>query len=291
MVQIMFLFNNWIKSLICSRGSKKKMKKILILYGSPKGKGNTSKIAQLFMHALDIHRENEYVEFYLKDMNIGLCKGCMACVTKGIEKCPLNDDVSMIITEILNSDGVILASPNFTGNVPWLVKNFFDRMCSFAHRPIFFNQPLAIVTTCAGIGLADSLKNHSELPKYIGFHPITKLGVKTPPHFSFKKINQAIQKKIEKSAKSFHQSLISKQPKFNLDSLIFYQIFKNIIPLLRNYFSKDFSYWNEQGWFSKDKTFFVSFKGKKLQKILSQFIGKMAARSVEKELVQIKSSS
>ena len=140
--------------------------KIIVIYGSPKGKGNTSRITHLFIDALNAYSNNEYEEIYLKDKNIGLCKGCMVCVTKGIDKCQYNDEIPIIIKKILNSDGVIIAAPTYTGNVPWLVKNFYDRLCSLAHRPLFFNQSMMMIMTCAGVALKDSMKNLASLPKF-----------------------------------------------------------------------------------------------------------------------------
>lgn len=259
--------------------------KIIVIHGSPKGKGNTYKIAQLFIDALNTYDNNEYEEIFLKDENIGLCKGCMVCVTKGIDKCPYNDEISIIINKIFNSDGVILASPNYIGNVPWLVKNFYDRLCSLAHRPIFFNQSIMVITTTAGFGLKDSLEKHSSMPFFAGFRSISKLGIGTSPLFSFEKISQKNQKKLRKSAKKFHYLLSSKKIRYNLGNLILYQAFKNIIPIFRKEIPKDYSYWNEKGWLSDGISFFVPIKGKNFQKMLSKFVGKMVGRGMKKELI------
>lgn len=76
--------------------------KILVIMGSLR-KANTyrtvQKIEQLHKKIADC--EYEYV--FLKDINLGLCKGCFSCISKGEEHCPLKDDREWIVQKIESS--------------------------------------------------------------------------------------------------------------------------------------------------------------------------------------------
>lgn len=38
----------------------------------------------------------EFEYLFLKDVNLGLCKGCYTCMLRGEERCPLKDDRAAI---------------------------------------------------------------------------------------------------------------------------------------------------------------------------------------------------
>ena len=53
----------------------------------------------------------------LSDYNLEICKGCKLCLDQGEEFCPLKDDRDQLIQKIIDSDGVIFASPNYSFQV------------------------------------------------------------------------------------------------------------------------------------------------------------------------------
>jgi len=93
------------------------------------------------------HSDCEYEYIFIKDINLKQCKGCHICISHGEDRCSLKDDSDLIINKIENSDGVILASPNYAMNVLWIMKNYIDRFAYTMHRPKYFNQYFMILIT------------------------------------------------------------------------------------------------------------------------------------------------
>lgn len=79
----------------------------------------------------------EFNYLFLKDINLKRCVGCFSCLQKGKNLCPLKDDRDKVFQQIMDSDGVIFASPAYNFNVTSLMKNFIDRFAYLGHRPQF----------------------------------------------------------------------------------------------------------------------------------------------------------
>jgi multimeric flavodoxin WrbA len=62
----------------------------------------------------------------LKDEDIKICDGCMACAQSGI--CHLNDDMQMIYGKILAADAVVFGSPTYMHAPTALSLAFIHRM-------------------------------------------------------------------------------------------------------------------------------------------------------------------
>ena len=260
--------------------------KILVINGSPKGKGNTHKIVQIFESKLKEFTDVEFEYVFLKELNLGLCKGCFTCITKGETKCPLKDSArDLLENKISASDGVIFASSIYVANVSWLMKNFYDRIAYLSHRPKFFKQGAIVVGTAAGFGLRDGLNCLSNLPNVIGFRFVQKLGIKTPPYINFSKLDKKTINKIHRKATKFHSSLkIKEKRKVSFGQLVLYNIFKKMIPIMKSFMLADFEYWNHHNWFTKQAKYFVETRLNPIKVIFARFIGKMAGRSMKKEL-------
>lgn len=78
----------------------------------------------------------EFEHLCVKDADLGYCRGCLNCFTKGESYCPLKDDRQSIEQKMLDADGVIFLSPNYAGNVSAMMKNFIDRFAYVGHRPL-----------------------------------------------------------------------------------------------------------------------------------------------------------
>ena len=62
--------------------------------------------------------------------NVLLCKHCEQ-YHENILQCPLPDDVLVILVRMLETDGIILASPNYINQVTSSMKAIFDRSSHF----------------------------------------------------------------------------------------------------------------------------------------------------------------
>jgi len=100
------------------------MSKITAIYGSPRRKGNTSR---LLKQAVDGARAQGAIvnEFVLREEKISPCLEIYGCTKNG--KCVIKDDFHRIRDSMLGSDGVMLASPIFFYTVSAHTKIFMDR--------------------------------------------------------------------------------------------------------------------------------------------------------------------
>ncbi len=113
--------------------------KVTAFVGSARKK-HTYNAAEKFLENL---RKNGNVEteiVALSDYRLETCRGCLLCLNKGEEFCPLKDDWDELIAKILESDGIVLASPNYSFQVSGLMKVFLDRLGFVFHRPRFFGK-------------------------------------------------------------------------------------------------------------------------------------------------------
>jgi multimeric flavodoxin WrbA len=86
------------------------MKKIVLLNGSPHAHGCTAALAEAVVKSAEV--QGAVVKsYYLNGMNIRGCQGCFQCAETG--RCVQEDDMQPIYDDILEADGIILASPVF----------------------------------------------------------------------------------------------------------------------------------------------------------------------------------
>lgn len=103
--------------------------KILVLNGSPKGKGsNTLKIANSFLEGLNEVEDNWVEIVNIKDKDISHCLGCFNCWTKTPGKCVINDDMHELMSKYIEADLVVWSFPLYYYGMPSKIKAFLDRM-------------------------------------------------------------------------------------------------------------------------------------------------------------------
>jgi len=99
---------------------------VLGLQGSPRLKGNTNHLLQLFLDAVH-ERGAETKVLHAARLNISPCTGCGHCERKGF--CAIRDDdmVTTVYPLLRRADLVVLASPVYFYNVPAQMKALIDR--------------------------------------------------------------------------------------------------------------------------------------------------------------------
>ncbi|MDA8407314.1 MAG: flavodoxin family protein [Deltaproteobacteria bacterium] len=103
--------------------------KIVAILGSPRSKSNSSGLAgKILEKAKDLGAETEV--FALNKLHYKGCQACETCKTK-LDHCVLKDDLTQILEAIHTADAVVMASPNYFGEVSGQFKSFFDRTYSF----------------------------------------------------------------------------------------------------------------------------------------------------------------
>ncbi len=122
--------------------------KIISLVGSPhKDKGNTAKLLRLVLDGAEGAGATTETIF-LPGGTVLPCRACDSCHKKGT--CAQKDDFEAIKQKIYESDGLVLASPNYIFSVSAQMKAFMDRCCGVIHCMSFEGKYGASVVTSGG---------------------------------------------------------------------------------------------------------------------------------------------
>jgi multimeric flavodoxin WrbA len=107
------------------------MKKIFIINGSPRKNFNTAKMCQSFSNgAKSLGVETEIIHLY--DIDFKGCRSCFACKLKdgkNFSRCAYPDELPSILDKIVQSDGLVLASPIYSSDVTGVMRCFIERLC------------------------------------------------------------------------------------------------------------------------------------------------------------------
>lgn len=106
------------------------MKKVLVLNGSPRGKGgNTAKLVEHFLEGYKqgMEKEVEINYIQLKDKNINSCTGCFSCWSETSGECIHEDDMKDLLEQYVESDLIIWATPLYYHDMTAIMKKFMER--------------------------------------------------------------------------------------------------------------------------------------------------------------------
>jgi len=96
--------------------------RIIGINGSPRKKGNTQALLKV---ALKSSKIKDVKLIHLINYHIAPCDGCGACWKT--RKCPIDDDLEVVLQELVRSDAMLIGSPVYYGTVSAQMKAFIDR--------------------------------------------------------------------------------------------------------------------------------------------------------------------
>jgi multimeric flavodoxin WrbA len=102
-------------------------KRIMILNGAARKNGSTSALISAFTEGAK-SAGHHVTEFYLDDMNIHSCKGCIAAGCDPSSPCSQKDDMDQIYAEFAKSEVVVFASPVYFWTITGILKTVADRL-------------------------------------------------------------------------------------------------------------------------------------------------------------------
>ncbi len=123
-------------------------KKVLVLLGSPRKKGNSAILAeQISKGARSAKAKVETI--YLHGKNIAPCKSCMSCQKKNSKGCSIRDDMQEIYGKLIEADAWVIASPVYWFTMSAQTKLFMDRCFALPayHSDPFRGKRIAIAMT------------------------------------------------------------------------------------------------------------------------------------------------
>ncbi len=149
-------------------------KRIMIVLGSPRKKGNSAKLAELV--AKGAKKGRAKVEtFYLNGMDIKPCQACMKCQKENAKGCAIQDDMQALYPKLKEADAVVIASPVYWFNLSAQTKTFIDRCFAVGveERNIFKDKPMALLLSYGdvdpfGSGAINALRSFQDMCRYLG---------------------------------------------------------------------------------------------------------------------------
>ncbi|WP_295935929.1 flavodoxin family protein [uncultured Alistipes sp.] len=115
-------------------------KKIVILNGSPRTKGNTAGLIDHFTQGA-LQAGHTVERFDLQKMDIHPCLGCMKGGKNPDHPCVQKDDMDRIYPAFEEADIVVLASPMYYWSVTGQLKCTFDRLFAITEKDPEFRTP------------------------------------------------------------------------------------------------------------------------------------------------------
>ena len=106
--------------------------KAIVLHGSPRRGMNSDTLADEFLKGLAETGVHVVKHFFLNEMNIKPCQGCLHCATSASHQCTIEDDMTLIYNAYKEADLVVWASPMYWGYITAQMKTVQDRMEALA---------------------------------------------------------------------------------------------------------------------------------------------------------------
>ena len=150
--------------------------KVLGIVCSPRNRGNTEiLVKEALESARSMGAETEMIK--VTDMNITPCDGCESCDITG--ECKIEDDMQVIYTKLLQSDGIIFGSPVYFWSVTAQAKAIIDRTFVFRKGRRLRNKVASAVVVARQAGASNAF---SELSDFFSLHrmiPARSIGPRT----------------------------------------------------------------------------------------------------------------
>ena len=145
-------------------------KKIVILNGSPRKKGNTAGLTASFAEGAR-SAGNEVAEFFLQGMQIHGCLGCFGGHSGKDCPCVQKDDMAEIYPKVKEADVVVLASPLYYWTISGQLKTVIDRLFALEEgdgQKLRGNGKAGVLLMAAeGNGFEDSLTYFNHLMDHL----------------------------------------------------------------------------------------------------------------------------
>ncbi|MBN1646741.1 MAG: NAD(P)H-dependent oxidoreductase [Spirochaetales bacterium] len=217
----------------------------------------------------------------LSDYNLQICRGCILCMEKGEQYCPLRDDRDILIEKMRNSDGIIFAVPNYTFQVSGLMKVFLDRLAFICHRPEFFGKTFSGIVAqgiCGGKKIAHYL-DYAANPQ--GFNVVKSSCIMTlePMTEKGQKKNDLL---IDRQSRAFFRQLVKNEyRKPTLFEMLMFRMARTRIKMMLDESYRDYTYYRDKGWFESE--FYYPVKIGIFKRIFGNMIDRIMTKSLTKK--------
>ena len=115
------------------------MKKVIGIFGSPRPDGNSDILLDQAIKGAEASGV-DVEKVIIRDLQIAPCNACGGCFEKGV--CVIGDDMQKIYSQLVEADGIIVASPIYFMGVSAQLKALIDRCQAFWARKYILNLPI-----------------------------------------------------------------------------------------------------------------------------------------------------
>ncbi len=228
------------------------MKSVTAFVGSARKKGFTHAATVQLLERLQSFGDVRCEIVFLADCNLGLCRGCKTCFARGEEHCPLHDDRDALIAKMMESDGVVLASPNYSFQVSAIVKSFLDRLGFVFHRPCFQGKAFTPIVV-QGIRGGERVVKYLELVGAgLGFDVVGGSCL-TALEPMVESERRKMEEALARQSRRFHDQL-SRPPDAapSMFHLWAFRMARTSIQRMLGDDDFDYRYYRDKGWFESD---------------------------------------
>lgn len=258
--------------------------KVLVLVGSYRRNGNTDQITGLIKENLQkeaAHQQTslEIETIYLGQQDLKFCRGCRICYNRGEDHCPNKDNLLTIKAKMVAADGVLMASPVYVDDVSGITKNFIDRLCHVCHRPQFAGKVAYLVATTGSSRTGKTLDTMKLAMRTWGFHVVGQSGFAMGALMKREEMRLRFEPQAARAAHVFFQAVQNKafrKPAFY--SLMVFKIQQMSWRKKAKPDTLDFLYWNQQGWFKPERTFYIQHDANWITVTLARLAGLVIGR-------------
>ena len=153
---------------------KKDSKKVLVLLGSPRKKGNSTTLAEKIIEGAKAAGA-AVDKIYLHGRNIAPCRACYACRKPNSRGCAIDDDMQPIYKKLIEADAWVIASPVYWFTMSAQTKLFLDRCFALlaGKNNAFAGKRIAIAMSFADAdpfasGCVNALRTFQDAFAYVG---------------------------------------------------------------------------------------------------------------------------
>lgn len=256
--------------------------KITFINSSGRSNGNTERLLKLLDNQLikiaderNIALDIQHV--LLSRRHIQICSGCRSCLDKG--NCPLKDDVAEIGELVSDCDAFVLASPVYLEDVNGIMKNWFDRMAFYSHRPAFYGK-CAIAISTSGSGSSNhTLNTMKNALTAWGVNVLCVHKLRMGAHMEDDHIKKQYTSKLSNIATNLIDSIQNNNAqKPKLFSLISFNIQQRYYKFSDRAGTLDRTYWEKKGWLDTHTHFYMSIRTNPAKMLFARVVGALLSK-------------
>jgi multimeric flavodoxin WrbA len=120
--------------------------KAIVLHGSPRKNSNSDTLAEYFVKGFKESGTSETQDFYINELNIRPCQGCLSCKTSVNHACAMEDDMTAISSGFIDADIIVFTTPMYWGYLTAQLKTVLDRMESLTWEQFYNKTFVALIT-------------------------------------------------------------------------------------------------------------------------------------------------